>query len=284
MEIFRDPIWQFIGIVISAIIAFYIYSRQKAYKQISYEVATNSPLLAYSAEVKGRLVISFDSKVIDNLRLLEIIIRNSGNLPVVASDYEQEISFVFNESVEIFDVSIIEMAPGNLRLTASIDGNAIKLSKVLLNSGDYARVKVLLNNFDGRFLVDGRIAGVKSIQYYSPHKIARRTVLMAAPLAVISITAAFFFGLRASPKRVLMAIRVTQQESRPIANAKVVLVYEQFYFVSYTESNGLAVLSLPESSAEATVDVEAAGYERYRRIVAVIDDSLIEVRLVPSQP
>ena len=166
-EILRDPIWQFIAVIIALMtipVSIILYWKQRRRKALSYEIVSVTPLLSIKEEIKGKMRILFENKPVQQVYLILVKITNSGNLPISPSDYERAISLSFGEKGKILTAEVVETAPSSLQTSARIEGEKVVLDSNLLNQGDLVKLKILMSEFDGQISVDGCIAGVKDIR------------------------------------------------------------------------------------------------------------------------
>jgi hypothetical protein len=163
-EIMRDPVWQFIVIAALALAALVVAILQHRRKTLSYEIISRTPLLSVEEEVKGTLQILFDGKPVQDVYLVVARIINTGNVPIVATDYEDPVNLSFGENSQILTTDSSETNPDSLRASTSIEKTNVVLAPILLNMGDSITIKMLISQFDDEIKVDGHIAGVKSIR------------------------------------------------------------------------------------------------------------------------
>ncbi len=166
MEWYRDPIWQFVGAVISfiAILASYnIFKRQGRQKKFSFEIISNSALVNVKDDIKSKLQLLFDKKPVNDVHLLIVRIINSGNEPIVKSDYETPINLNFSDNSEVLETDVINVSPESMKVEVNSTKESASIQPLLLNPGDSITIKTLLTNFDGAVKVSCRIAGVKEI-------------------------------------------------------------------------------------------------------------------------
>jgi len=174
MDFFRDQIWQFfdflIGGLIATIIAIYFYSKSRKLKSLSYQVVTNIPIFSTSKEFKDRLEIRLDDTPVQDVRLIELKLINSGNTSIQPEDFKRPISLSFGESAQIITAEINDTEPKNLvskdelEKFVSINQNLATIRPVLLNSKDSITIKLLVSQFKGSISVDGRVADIKAIK------------------------------------------------------------------------------------------------------------------------
>lgn len=165
-EIIRDNLWQIVASVIALIaivVAICIYLLQKQRKKFSYEVIATTSLLSVAEEVESKVKIIYEDKPVKRVHLFEISLINTGNVPILESDFNRPISIVFDENAKILSAEISEENPKKLDAEIEFDDNNIKLAPILLNPGDSVTIKSLISEYNKDFTIDGRIVGVKEI-------------------------------------------------------------------------------------------------------------------------
>lgn len=166
-EILRDPLWQFIGAVlalVAIIVSVFLYRRQRRNKELSYEIISNTALLTMEEDVRQKMQILFNGKPMEQVYLVVLRIVNSGNLPILTTDYVRPVSLSFGEEAQILTAEIAETNPRSLHASAKIDGKRVVILPTLLNQGDTIKLKMLVGKSIGQITVDGRIVGVKDIK------------------------------------------------------------------------------------------------------------------------
>jgi hypothetical protein len=169
VSVLSSPIWAVIA-AIATVIAIFISIRQQQRKGISYKVVTDTPLLSLKEEVKGRVQVLFDAKPVGNSRLVVLKIFNSGNVPILPTDYIEPIKLGFGVNTEILDSEVLETVPTDIKDKAKApntkdDIGGVMLEPLLLNSRDSITLKVLLaqTHLTKEVKVTGRIVGIKQI-------------------------------------------------------------------------------------------------------------------------
>lgn len=167
-EIFRDQIWNFIGVIIACVtllITVIIYYFQKHKKGLSYEILSKTSLLTSKEKLEGKIKILYNEQEVQNVKFLEIKILNTGNVGIPSSDYERPIRFIFDAEAKILTAEIVKSEPDSLTTTLNITQNEIVIQPILMNSKDYLVIKAIVSNSeDEELIVDGRIKDVKSIK------------------------------------------------------------------------------------------------------------------------
>lgn len=154
-----------VGIMAIAVtVVLFVLQRRK--KSLSYEILSSTPLLKPQEELKGRLQILFDSKPVADVYLLLIRISNTGNMPIMADDFERPLSVELGPEARILTLDVSEKRPESLKPVARPkEGGIIMVEPLLLNGGDSFILKVIVSQYDSeKFEIDGRIAGVREIR------------------------------------------------------------------------------------------------------------------------
>ena len=193
----RDPMWQFIGVVIAlvalvvAITAIVIQLRRK---NLSYEVV-NIPLLTVEEEIAGILRILYDEQPVRDVRLIKIRLVNSGQLPITPEEYIEPITVDFGEEAKILSVDVFEKNPPDIHGTSTRDGGKVTFSPVLLNSGDFLSIKMLVSHFKTSPVVSARIVGIKRIRQAKDSQ----ANMWLASFGLIIMVGGFLISFRSRP-------------------------------------------------------------------------------------
>lgn len=187
-DFFHDPFGQFIvnvavavivGIV-TALVAIWIFRKQRSKKEISYQVISNAPIATINKQFENRVAIMLDGQFANDVRQVVLKIRNSGNAAVKQDDYNNQMKFVFEGSEviggDVFNtepeslINLIEkdffVAPyvreQNLKIGAA---DSALLMNTLLNPKDSITFTVLLKGAYKKLEVRGRIIDGEIVKY-----------------------------------------------------------------------------------------------------------------------
>lgn len=166
-EILRDPFWQFVIVVLIGVLAIIaaviIYLKQRLHKNISYEIISKSSLLSVNDEIKQDVQISFKGKLVQQVSLIILRIFNSGNVPVLSTDFESPIAITLGKNAIVLTAEIIDKQPDCLPTLITSEDSRIILAPTLLNPRDSVTLRMLVTNLE-TIDIDSRIAGVRKIQ------------------------------------------------------------------------------------------------------------------------
>lgn len=99
--------------------------------------------------------------------------RNSGNSPILSSDFDGPIEVAFGTSVDLLDVAVEDAEPGHLTPTVNILTRIVRIEPLLLNPGD-SFVLTILSDGATEPEVLARIAGVPNPTREPPQLERRR--------------------------------------------------------------------------------------------------------------
>ncbi len=206
LELLRDPAWQFVGALIAFVAlaaTFLVYWLQRQRKAISYEVVSRNQLLTVREELEGRLQVLYEGQPARDICLLLLKLVNTGNVAVTTADYERPVSFSTGPSSKILSAVVTEVEPENLSVDIVIEDSRVTVKPVLLNSKDSITFKLLVSDFSGSVVADGRVVGVKTVAQRGETS-GYHTLLMVFFATCIAIGA--YFGIAHSPERPPMPI------------------------------------------------------------------------------
>jgi hypothetical protein len=131
-------------------------------KRLSYLLSDTLVLGVHEAVNPSRVQILFDGAPVTEVRLVTITVNNWGNEPIGADDFERPLRFSWSQPAKILTAEVIEVSPESLQPTIKVGANEIVVDPLLLNPGDWLRIKTLINQVT-KLSVDARIVGVKQI-------------------------------------------------------------------------------------------------------------------------
>lgn len=166
--ILRDSIWDFIGTIIGAIAllaTIIIYFLQTNKRALSYEIVSKTSLLSTKEKLEGKLKISYNEILVQNIKIFELKIINTGQMAIAASDYERPLRFLFSEKSNVLATEIIETSPKSLITELSVEKNNVIVKPILMNAKDYIIAKIVVADYeDNNITTDVRIRDVKDIK------------------------------------------------------------------------------------------------------------------------
>lgn len=189
MEALRDPAWQFIGAIIAflgLVVAIWIYWLQKQTRELAFGLISSRRPLAIADELSSRVTVQLDGKPVQNLHLLVFALKNSGKRAITPSDYERNLSISFPGG-QVVSADISSQSPPNLGGQLLNSESSIEVSPLLLNSGDYLLIQVLLSAKDPKWEVNVRILEISSfapINTYPPFFKSGAPLLMFVMLLI----------------------------------------------------------------------------------------------------
>jgi hypothetical protein len=200
LELLRDPVWQFVGAVlaVAALVAtFVIYQLQRQRKALTYELVSKTHLLTVREELEGKLQVLYEGEPARSLSVLVLKLWNSGNQPLLASEYERPISFCLGKDARVLSADITNRAPSAVAVNMETQENRLVIEPTLLNPGDSITFKLLVRDVGAYVSPDARIAGVKSIQLSSQ---GGRSFPVLVTVGMVLIAIGFYVAVTGTPK------------------------------------------------------------------------------------
>jgi hypothetical protein len=151
-------------------------------KGLSYMLVDTRIFGLHEAVSRSRVQILFDGAAVTDVRLAMITIKNSGNEPIRAEDFERPLRVSWTEPANILTAEVAGVGPESLQPAINASAREIVLAPLLLNPGDWLKIKVLINQA-GPLFVDARVVGVKRINRTTPaakSTFPRKLILVAA--------------------------------------------------------------------------------------------------------
>ena len=177
--------------IITIIALFVVFFLQIRKKTLTYTVLTNSGLVPISYEAQNNIQILYKGKVVPNVQLVEMRIKNSGSLPIKPEDYIEPLRIRLPNSKILASEVRDAHSVGAYIETKSSNRSEIVLSKTLLNPTDFFDVKILLADGDSDLSVIGRIVGVSKIQNLTGHNVNYYILLSFVAVNVLALIARF---------------------------------------------------------------------------------------------
>lgn len=171
MTLLRDNIWQFVGVIVALLIAglsaLWAWRRREL-REITL-MSRVSPVLHVGDDLQGEISVTFRGEPVRSLKLYEIAFVNTGNRPLLRSDFDQPVRVSFGNGASILRWRISASRPLELPVEISTKSVApsplasITVEPLLLNAGDGFAIECLV---EGNALINThcRIVGVQQIR------------------------------------------------------------------------------------------------------------------------
>lgn len=249
LEILRDPLWQAVGalLAIAALVgSIVIFQLQRHRRGVAFAVLSRSQLLTVREELEGKLQVLYEGEPVRSLSLLMVRVWNSGNQPILVSDFERPIAFSTGMGSCILSAAVTDVNPRGFILEVAVEGAVVTLSPALLNPGDAISLKLLVRDMNGGLIPSCRIVGVKSIRSDD----GRPWTIKAAALLGLFLTliGAAAFGISVSQRP------ITQSDGiAPLAVVGIVAAIVGYALMAFALSVDKRFRSLFFESVRSTV-------------------------------
>jgi hypothetical protein len=167
-DVLQSPAWSVGATLLAAvaiIVAVALARQQRSRKSLTFEIRMVE-LVSVHSDARDRIKVLYEEEEIEQAHLLQLWLRNNGNVPVLEADFEAPFELVFAAEGRPLTVET-SCFPDHLGPRATIDGSRVRLEPLLLNPGDVAGVQVFISNFTSLDL-EYRIVGVPKITETKP--------------------------------------------------------------------------------------------------------------------
>jgi hypothetical protein len=164
----RDPIWQFIGAVLTAVTIFItiflpLISGQK--REISVKVSFSTILSTREDLVDSEIKIYYKDEEVKKVLVSEVTFINTGNSTILPNEYIEPIALKLNDC-NILTASVVNSTPewlkNSLRLT-KINKTKIEINPNLFNSGENFSIRIFASDCSPGFFFTSRIIGIPQL-------------------------------------------------------------------------------------------------------------------------
>ena len=142
MDLLRDPIWEFMGVMLPVIIIL----AQRKLKGLSYHVVEDTTIVKVDEHIAPRVQTLLDGKPVGEVRRVTVRLINVGHLDVNTKDYEVPIEIELGKCAQILEAKVGEVRPRNLQPVVKTTANGVLLEPMMLQSGEYVTITVLAAN------------------------------------------------------------------------------------------------------------------------------------------
>lgn len=84
-----------IYVVVAILVGIYQVRKQHSQKQVMYQVITDRPVVRIENEVKGKIKIEYDGRIVDSISFVILKLWNSGDISIKSKDYLEPLTFKF---------------------------------------------------------------------------------------------------------------------------------------------------------------------------------------------
>lgn len=153
--------------VLFGLLAVYFAIRSRQVVALEVIKTQNISAVSIFEEVREEVKIYFAEVPVADLSKIQIILKNSGTLPIKYDDVIEPIVFSIPREASFLRWDISEKKPQDLQIDLRCsENNKIVCKFKLLNQGDEATINFLCrDNQKGHLVTDGRIKGVKKIKH-----------------------------------------------------------------------------------------------------------------------
>jgi len=138
-------------------------TKRRARKALTWKVVTNQALVTRANKATGVIEMLYNGKVVKNVRLVQVQVKNIGGVPIQKSDFERPVTIEITDG-GVLEAEIAESLPEGFNPELEVVGSSVTLLPTLMNQGDMLTIKIWASMASAKELtVTGRIIGVPEV-------------------------------------------------------------------------------------------------------------------------
>ena len=171
----------------------WLWQADQASKSLSVRMATRISLQPKEQDSLVGIEISADGSRLEKPHLVVFEIRNNGNKPILAADFESPVRIHLISESSIARASISSKTPKDIEATLLTERQAISLKPTLLNPGDSISINAITSGALPLFEASARIVGITSVLLEDstnakPNRLKQALLLFGATLSLIGFS------------------------------------------------------------------------------------------------
>ncbi len=163
LDFFRDGAWQGVGAILAVAVSILLFLLQRPRKELAGGTISTGELLSVASEIAKQVEVRFGDERVSNLHYLVIGLKNSGNTPILAADFDKPIEFELHGENRILSAVLQKRNPSSLEPILTVGDWTIEVQPLLLNPGDYLTIRVLFTGSTPSLQIRARIAGIPEL-------------------------------------------------------------------------------------------------------------------------
>jgi hypothetical protein len=163
-DILGSPAWTAAATLLALatiVLTLYLYRRGRSRKSLTFSQKATQ-LVSIHDEARGKIAINYEGEYVEQVFLIEVHLKNSGNEPVLPSDFLRPLTLELGKATAM-TVDLARAKPSGLSPIFEIEDHRVRLSPLLLNPGDELSFKVLLRDYEREPRLSYRIVGVSKL-------------------------------------------------------------------------------------------------------------------------
>ncbi len=157
---FTTLIIAFAGVVVPV----FIWQADFNSRSIQLQIFSQTLLDPDVPKAVSGLRISMDGTDLDRPYLTVIELKNNGDRPILATDYEEEIQIIVDNGARLVRAQLTETAPQDVQPLFTNNDKFLKINPLLLNPNDSMTFSLITDGEKPFFKTRARISGIKFIE------------------------------------------------------------------------------------------------------------------------
>jgi hypothetical protein len=184
--------------MVALAVPFTIYFLNRKRKALCFDVVRNDKLFQLDEELKSRVQVTVDGRLVDNVSLVIIDIMNTGNEPIKKDDFDKPLSFFFGDNAEVISARVLGAKPDDICAQLSVMPASVSLDPLLLNKSDSMSIEIILTKSTKMISHTARIVGipdVKNVTGSSAHPLGDAQLFIVIAITLVYIAASLCLSL-----------------------------------------------------------------------------------------
>jgi hypothetical protein len=132
-------------------------------KELEAAIVSSTSLSPDANNYVSGLELSIDGKVLDDPYITVLEILNSGDLPILSSDFEEDLIFNAGNDAQIIRSEVAKVDPASLKPILKVNNNQLLIVPLLLNADDKIRLNILTVGDKPSWTINTRIVGISNV-------------------------------------------------------------------------------------------------------------------------
>lgn len=171
----------------------WLWQADQTSKSLSVRMTTRISLQPKEQDSLVGIEISADGSRLEQPHLVVFEIRNNGNKPIPAADFESPVRIHLISETSIARASISSKSPKDIEATLATERQSISLKPTLFNPGDSTSITAITSGVPPLFEASARIIGITNVSLEDgtatkPNRIRQALLLFWATLSLIGFS------------------------------------------------------------------------------------------------
>jgi hypothetical protein len=188
------PVASAILAALAVLVPIVIFLAGRPVKELSFAVVAQSTLVDVTESKLSDFELRFRGEKIRRLDSVTVRLRNSGNLPIEARDFERPIAINLANNALVLSASVSDSTPANVSPALSTADHKVSIAPLLLNPGDDFSVSLFVEGDPSPVQLNARVSGIRSVVQMSPPSRELMPGLVLIAVSTLAFFVYFYLG------------------------------------------------------------------------------------------